>query len=339
MKRILFSVFSAILWTNYAHAQNFNLPVYDSVSLVLTDGAINVRTFRYENRYDSFFMEAREELDRQKERLIAANNGFFPPEIRMYKMTGRWEIKIFAEAEPYNPGIEEEKKFVLSGLPRPDYKIVFYDLFDVRIHSDRIILTAEDSVKMQALLKTDMSYWRNQVLNKKNNDKKSVLRSYWRVRNDSLYPSPYFHSNSYNRKEHLTSRLYFGPGISIDGFYLNTFLDYGYVIYDSYRQPALRMGLYTSASYGTSFVSDSVGWKANTFTTFGAKVSLYNNGKNNLWTGIKTGVAYQTLEGRRRQFFNLGFSFDNTRLLDYDIDFFFSSGDRSKIMLTVKLPF
>lgn len=340
MKIIRLLVFAVTLWATCARAQNFNLPVFDSLSLILDNGAITISTFRYEDRYDTFFEKAREEFFKQKEKIVKANEGYLPAEVRLYKTWKKWDIRVFAEPGPYNPDVEQESIYVQNGRPRPNYTIVFCDLDNERIYGNRIILTAEDSTKMMALLSTDLAGWRTVFLkHKKEGDRKDVYRSYWQIRKDSLYPNSYYHSNSYQHKDRFVSRFGIGPSMTNSGFYISTHIDIGYVFYDYYRQPVLKLGIFSTTSVGSSLLNDTSGWQTNGINSYGLKVAFFSNGKNYIWPGFRVGLANQKTHEKQQNYFMFGLSLDNARLFDYNLDFFVSKKDNFRAMLSVKFPF
>lgn len=336
MKKQLLLVLFIALWGTFVHAQNFDIPTHDSFSLVLTEGQITTVTFRFQNRFDSFFMEAREEFYNQKSKLLAANNGLMPAELRFYKTFQGWQIRMFSEAEPYNPTIAQEKILVLDGSPKPNYKMVYVDLTTTQLPHYQFILTASDSANMIKLLSVNMSYWRSQLLEMQGKKNSNLVNHFYKIiKLDSIKS----YTAVYERKTHFTSRVSFGPSITADGFYLSSNVEFGYVFYDKYRQPTLKAGFYLQSGGGAMLVKDSADWRQSFMSSYGLRLSFLN-GKNALWPGFKFGTAnIRTGENSTTRYNNFGVCFDNTRLFDYELDFFFKKGKDPIYMLTAKFAF
>lgn len=341
-KTIILSAFYMLM--NASIAQNFNLIKTDSLMFQFKEGFMEIKLQRFTDRYDSSLMEMSARLLSLWPEITQNSDGKIPYEIRYIRngLTGEF-LKTYNEAEEETNdwGIQKLNMVNIRTMrPRGDWRIYLADM-DRHIS---FVLLAHDSNNIKRLLQKNLTGKHAKYAEVLKNTRKTDCYFGYIIdtnRNDALN---IFRMQQGIQKISVKSSA--GLGFNGNQFLVNLSQEFSYIHYRDLT-PKYKLGIATSAYFGKSmFTSESDSASISNLSMIQGKFAwLYSSQKP--WFGFKLGLglsnsAVSTISGL--SFISYGLTLENTRLIDFDLDFFLTFGNSrfpypGTIMLTAKLPF
>lgn len=318
--------------------QDFERSNTDTLKLELEDGIVKVNTYRIEKDWDSTIRLGIQNLNRNISAILSKNGGNLPAEIRIYILGNYIEIRFFAEQEPYNPSYQTEINMIYEGIPQTFYKLVIYKEYPNRKYPITTIeMYAKDSISLLNLINIDYSNYRKFAEQSK---KKNDNRYYYN--NFSIYQpkasmEPIFHADFSSWSSPWLAKNFIGPLVGLNSFGSAFAFDLGKVTYNEKRQPSKCHGGFLGFTT-LVFLDGNKKWDKAVYVTAGYKF-MNIRGENSIWLGNKFGIVVWPTEGKARIGGAYSVCFDNTRLIDYEITYYYFDKTASQVFLTAKFGF
>lgn len=338
------------------HSQDFNLVKRDSLHIQLNEGYIIASLPNFNVRYDSVFTSLSSRLQALVNAQIKpVNDGEWPLEIRYIRNADYPEfLKYYSlpdESETFASQWNQNKG-ATNLHPPGEWRIYMAD----QARDIRFTLMAWDSSNLLKLLQAPIFKIRDSV--------ETEIKEFKFKKYEDLYFyqwSGYMRSGfstsgiAWQRINTMTGKIGIGPALICDQLAVGVQLEIDYVKYKKFV-PKYRIGL-VSSNYVSNLSGDSN--RISRMQMLQLKC-MFTPAVNKTWIGFKVGIGsyeanksgiggfgfvYPSPPGYRRVA-SFGFSFENTRFADFDLDYFITYGKDKygavpaiPVLLTMKLPF